>query len=188
MQGEEMEAKRELGGRRRAMSFSEEAQESLVHEVEARWEQLTWDGHGESASIVYQRIWQEIAEAVSFAAPVRRGANQCRKRWNDIVGSARKKLASNRAELCKMGGGLLKMVELSDLEECAAALMGALDRTATRVGAEPVLVEVAQEEPLAPNGPPREDLAKEETVEETVEEEATPQTFVMVVVEVEVGI
>uniref|UniRef100_UPI00398F866E G-protein coupled receptor family C group 6 member A-like n=1 Tax=Pristiophorus japonicus TaxID=55135 RepID=UPI00398F866E len=38
---------------------------------------------------VYQKIWADIAEVVSSVTNEVHDSNQCRKRWNDLVGSAR---------------------------------------------------------------------------------------------------
>uniref|UniRef100_UPI00398F80E6 uncharacterized protein n=1 Tax=Pristiophorus japonicus TaxID=55135 RepID=UPI00398F80E6 len=100
-----------------------------------------------------------------------------------------KKPAGNRVQLCKTGGGLSKTIPLTDLKERAAALTGASDRTATCVGAEPVLPEVAQVEPPTPpreeslQGRTNEEMVVEETVEMMLEEleDNTSQSVVMLV-------
>uniref|UniRef100_UPI00398E4C48 myb-related transcription factor, partner of profilin-like n=1 Tax=Pristiophorus japonicus TaxID=55135 RepID=UPI00398E4C48 len=115
-------------GRLRAPWFTDEELDALVSEVERRYRDLTRDGRGKPAPLQYKRIWREIGEAVSAAGTMGRDGDQCRKRWNDVVASARKKRAANVTKQFDAGGGPADIVEVTDIEERALALVGDLPR------------------------------------------------------------
>uniref|UniRef100_UPI00398EC766 uncharacterized protein n=1 Tax=Pristiophorus japonicus TaxID=55135 RepID=UPI00398EC766 len=135
-----------IGGRKRARKFSDEANASLLQEVELRWGDLTQGVRGKPTPKAYQKIWTEIAEVVSSATNEVREGNQCHKRRNDLVGSARKKLSTMRTVQKRTGGGPPVPSDITEMEERVLAFVGKHTRTAMNAPADP---EVMPPQPAA---------------------------------------
>uniref|UniRef100_UPI00398F3119 uncharacterized protein n=1 Tax=Pristiophorus japonicus TaxID=55135 RepID=UPI00398F3119 len=109
----------------------------MVQEVESHWDDLTKGGCGKPTPKADQRIWTEIAEVVSLATNEVREGNQCRKRWNNLVGSARKKLSTMRSMQRRTGvGGPPVPSDITEMEKRVLALVGKHPRTATDASAD----------------------------------------------------
>uniref|UniRef100_UPI00398F1EC6 uncharacterized protein n=1 Tax=Pristiophorus japonicus TaxID=55135 RepID=UPI00398F1EC6 len=116
-----------IGGRKRVRRFSDEANASLLQEVELRWGGLTQGGRGKLTPKAYQKIWTEIAEVVSSV-------------------TNEKKLSMMRSVQRRTGVGPPVVSDITDMKERVLTLMEKHPRTATEASADP---EVKRPQPAA---------------------------------------
>uniref|UniRef100_UPI00398E995F uncharacterized protein n=1 Tax=Pristiophorus japonicus TaxID=55135 RepID=UPI00398E995F len=123
--------------RQRARRFSATAAEALIKAIERRWSALHPTEGRRPVPRVLLRIWREIAQEVSARDTVPRTATQCRKKFNDFTRVTMAKLAHNRREQQRTGGGEPDLQDLTEVEQRVSALMGTTVRAVTSAAVEP---------------------------------------------------
>ncbi|XP_078075436.1 uncharacterized protein LOC144497873 [Mustelus asterias] len=115
---------RKMAPKRAAPRFTESELGRLLDAVEERRAIIyPRDGRrprGQAGNVA----WEAVAAAVNARALTQRTSAQCRKKMNDLVRAAREKMAHNRREREKIGGGVPELRLLTEFEECALELSG----------------------------------------------------------------
>uniref|UniRef100_UPI00398EAAC9 uncharacterized protein n=1 Tax=Pristiophorus japonicus TaxID=55135 RepID=UPI00398EAAC9 len=110
---------------RRTKNFLHEEVEKLVTVIEEKWLGLDISKSGPSkvSPKEMRKRWNLVAEEFSARVNTARSGSQCKKKWQDIGQVVSKKLAHNKRERTRTGGGPPNLHQLSPLEQRVAALL-----------------------------------------------------------------
>uniref|UniRef100_UPI00398F696B uncharacterized protein n=1 Tax=Pristiophorus japonicus TaxID=55135 RepID=UPI00398F696B len=138
--------------RLRAPTFDDTELPALLENITQRYSDLTKNGCGRPIPKVYNKIWDEIGEAVSSTSTMLRNGERCRKRWNDLVRVARKKKSAIAADQRHTGRGPPMQESLSDIEIRAVSLVGDTNCATTHIGADLPTTQDESEDSNHPSG------------------------------------
>uniref|UniRef100_UPI00398F4FBB NADH dehydrogenase [ubiquinone] 1 beta subcomplex subunit 8, mitochondrial isoform X1 n=1 Tax=Pristiophorus japonicus TaxID=55135 RepID=UPI00398F4FBB len=110
---------------RRAKNFLHEEVEKLVTVIEEKWLELDIGKSGPSkvSPKEMRKRWNLVAEKFSAGVNTARSGSQCKKKWHDVGQVVSKKLAHNKRERTRTGGGPPNLHQLTPLEQRVAALL-----------------------------------------------------------------
>uniref|UniRef100_UPI00398F052C activating signal cointegrator 1 complex subunit 1 isoform X1 n=1 Tax=Pristiophorus japonicus TaxID=55135 RepID=UPI00398F052C len=115
---------------RRTKNFLHEEVEKLVTVIEEKWLKLDISKSGplKVSPKEMRKRWNLIAEEFSAGVNTARSGSQCKKKWQDIGQVVSKKLAHNKRERTRKGGGKSNLHQLTPLEQRVAALLTCTSR------------------------------------------------------------
>ncbi|XP_078087828.1 uncharacterized protein LOC144505582 [Mustelus asterias] len=117
-------ATEKLAEKRRSQNFPKKDLDTLLREVEQRKTHILGRGKFKPPRKIQSKAWKEVAEILSANSEVPRTADQCRKKVNDLMRSARAKQAHNVRECSLNVGDLPFLKDLTLQEERAWKLLG----------------------------------------------------------------
>uniref|UniRef100_UPI00398E86E4 myb-related transcription factor, partner of profilin-like n=1 Tax=Pristiophorus japonicus TaxID=55135 RepID=UPI00398E86E4 len=123
-------------GRLWAPAIDETELPVLLENITERYSDLTKGGPGKPSPKEYNRIWDEIGEAVSSTSTMVHTGERCRRRWNDPTRVARKTsaIAANQQPT---GGGPQMQEPVTEIEIRALSLVGDSNCATIGIGADP---------------------------------------------------
>lgn len=92
-----------------------------------------------------KRAWDHVADQVSAVGKWKRTGEECRRKWTVIKSQVKTKVASNRKERVKTGGGPSIAVPLTAFEEGAAALLSREVTEGVRGGIDTAAADVSED-------------------------------------------
>uniref|UniRef100_UPI00398E603F myb-related transcription factor, partner of profilin-like n=1 Tax=Pristiophorus japonicus TaxID=55135 RepID=UPI00398E603F len=109
----------------RTKNFVVKEMEALVTVIENRRQELdTSRGHIKVRPKEMKKRWNQLAEDYCAVVTTKRSGSQCIKKWQDCDHVISRKVAHNKRERTRTGGGPANLHPLTPLEERVAALMG----------------------------------------------------------------
>uniref|UniRef100_UPI00398E4297 myb/SANT-like DNA-binding domain-containing protein 3 n=1 Tax=Pristiophorus japonicus TaxID=55135 RepID=UPI00398E4297 len=110
---------------RQTKNFLQEEVEKLVTVIEEKWLELDISKSGPSkvSPKEMRKRWNLVAEEFSAGVNTARSGSQCKKKWQNVDQVVSKKLAHNKRERTRTGGGPPNLHQLTPLEQRVAALL-----------------------------------------------------------------
>uniref|UniRef100_UPI00398E8596 nuclear apoptosis-inducing factor 1-like n=1 Tax=Pristiophorus japonicus TaxID=55135 RepID=UPI00398E8596 len=109
----------------RTKNFLHEEVEILVNVIEQRRQELDTSNRGriKVPPKEMKKRWNQVAEDYCAVVHTMRSGSQCKKKWHDLGRVVSKKLAHNKREATRTGGGTPNLHPLTPLEQRVAAMM-----------------------------------------------------------------